>query len=72
MVENNRELVVVRKLYMVRRNSEAVDLEVEVHVLSSSAERKRELGCHVGRHVGRNCHAGHHVGENRSRIPPRG
>jgi len=33
----------VRKLYMVRRNSEAVDLAVEVHVLSSAAERKWEL-----------------------------
>ena len=43
LVEGDGELLVVRKLYMVRRNSEAVDLEVEVHVLSSATERKWEL-----------------------------
>lgn len=43
LVEGDGELLVVRKLYMVRRNSEAVELAVEVHVLSSAAERKWEL-----------------------------
>jgi hypothetical protein len=42
-MESDREVVVVRKLYMVRWNSKAVDLEVEVHVLSAAAERKWEL-----------------------------
>ncbi|OEL23903.1 hypothetical protein BAE44_0015078 [Dichanthelium oligosanthes] len=40
LVESDGELLLVRKLYMVRRNSEAVDLQVEVQVLLSAGERK--------------------------------
>ncbi|KAJ1292638.1 hypothetical protein BS78_01G005300 [Paspalum vaginatum] len=43
LVESDGELLLVRKLYTVRRNSEAVDLEVEVHALSSAGQRKWEL-----------------------------
>lgn len=43
LLESDGELLLVRKLYMVRRNSEAVDLQVEVHVLSSAGQRKWDL-----------------------------